>query len=280
MFLSSSSSSTTAAANYPFGEPGLDRPEFGSAVAPHGLITDASGSFFHFPSSIPPYSSSLPTEHYLHRSSSARSLPLRRHILDPLNQLQPPFSSSPTSSFCDYLDFHAAPMRRVVSTGDLQGVDGVHENHSHEGGVAGRVGRYSAEERKERIERYKSKRNQRNFHKKITYACRKTLADSRPRVRGRFARNGETGTEAEAEVETATAATNIFDGYSYDNYEQNQGCSVGGGNDGEWWSRLQAALATDEEDEYSYDGDLLASFADVFSMDILSSSLMSRESAE
>ncbi|KAJ8480175.1 hypothetical protein OPV22_023902 [Ensete ventricosum] len=262
MFLPSSSF-TTAAATYSFGEPSLNPPEFGSAVAPHGLIADANGSSFHFPSSFPPYSSSLPSEHYLHRSRSTRSLPLRRHILDPLNQPQPPLSSSlpSSSSSCDYLDFHAAPMRRV-------GVDGVHENYSQEGGVAGRVGRYSAEERKERIERYKSKRNQRNFHKKITYACRKTLADSRPRVRGRFARNGETGTEAE--VETATAATNIFDGYRNDNYEQNQGCSVGGGNDGEWWSRLQAALATDEEDEYSYDEDLLASFADVFSMNILS----------
>ncbi|URE46248.1 CCT motif [Musa troglodytarum] len=266
MFLSSSSA---AAATCPFGEPGLDRPEFSSAVAPHGLITDADGSSFRFPSPFPPYSSSLPSEHYLRRSSSTRSLPLHRHILDPLNHPQPPFSSYPTSSSSrDYFDFHAAPMRRVVSTGDLQGVDGVHENYSQEGGAAGRVGRYSAEERKERIERYKSKRNQRNFHKKITYACRKTLADSRPRVRGRFARNGETGTEAE--VETATAATNIFAGYSHDNYEQNQGYSVGGGNDGERWSRLQAALATDEEDEYSYDEDLLASFADIFSMDILS----------
>lgn len=28
---------------------------------------------------------------------------------------------------------------------------------------------------------------------KIKYACRKTLADSRPRIRGRFARNDEAG---------------------------------------------------------------------------------------
>ncbi|KAL1558089.1 hypothetical protein AAHA92_08596 [Salvia divinorum] len=48
---------------------------------------------------------------------------------------------------------------------------------------------YSPEEKKERIERYRSKRNLRNFNKKIKYECRKTLADSRPRVRGRFARN-------------------------------------------------------------------------------------------
>lgn len=54
-----------------------------------------------------------------------------------------------------------------------------------------RACRYSPEEKKERIERYRSKRTQRNFNKKIKYACRKTLADSRPRIRGRFARNDE-----------------------------------------------------------------------------------------
>lgn len=51
----------------------------------------------------------------------------------------------------------------------------------------------SAEERKEKIHRYMKKRSERNFSKKIKYACRKTLADSRPRVRGRFAKNDELG---------------------------------------------------------------------------------------
>ncbi|KAK3227788.1 hypothetical protein Dsin_007650 [Dipteronia sinensis] len=56
-----------------------------------------------------------------------------------------------------------------------------------------KVGRYSAEERKEKILKYRAKRNQRNFNKTIKYACRKTLADNRPRIRGRFARNDESG---------------------------------------------------------------------------------------
>ncbi|KAG0497893.1 hypothetical protein HPP92_002268 [Vanilla planifolia] len=56
-----------------------------------------------------------------------------------------------------------------------------------------KVGRLSAEERKEKIHRYMKKRSERNFSKKIKYACRKTLADSRPRVRGRFAKNEEFG---------------------------------------------------------------------------------------
>lgn len=59
-----------------------------------------------------------------------------------------------------------------------------------------KVGRLSAEERKEKIHRYIKKRNERNFSKKIKYACRKTLADSRPRVRGRFAKNEEFGEAA------------------------------------------------------------------------------------
>ncbi|KAI3769033.1 hypothetical protein L6452_00129 [Arctium lappa] len=52
-----------------------------------------------------------------------------------------------------------------------------------------KVGRYSMEERKDKIMRYLKKRNQRNFNKTIKYECRKTLADKRIRVRGRFAKN-------------------------------------------------------------------------------------------
>lgn len=54
-----------------------------------------------------------------------------------------------------------------------------------------KVGKLTVEERREKIHRYMKKRNERNFSKKIKYACRKTLADSRPRVRGRFAKNDE-----------------------------------------------------------------------------------------
>ncbi|KAL1204824.1 Zinc finger protein CONSTANS-LIKE 3 [Cardamine amara subsp. amara] len=64
-----------------------------------------------------------------------------------------------------------------------------------EGGIQAepntKVGRYSVEERKDRIMRYLKKKNQRNFNKTIKYVCRKTLADRRVRVRGRFARNND-----------------------------------------------------------------------------------------
>ncbi|XP_074325118.1 uncharacterized protein LOC141661978 [Apium graveolens] len=56
-----------------------------------------------------------------------------------------------------------------------------------------KASKLSAEEKKEKIHRYLKKRNERNFSKKIKYACRKSLADSRLRIRGRFVRNGNFG---------------------------------------------------------------------------------------
>ncbi|GMI71689.1 hypothetical protein HRI_000838200 [Hibiscus trionum] len=99
--------------------------------------------------------------------------------------------------------FFISQMRKVSSTGDLESMRDVHstqrsisnpsamENSSMEE-TPFKVGRYNAEERQERISKYKAKRSQRNFNKTIKYACRKTLADTRPRIRGRFARNDET----------------------------------------------------------------------------------------
>ncbi|XP_038971143.1 uncharacterized protein LOC120104291 [Phoenix dactylifera] len=74
-----------------------------------------------------------------------------------------------------------------------------------------KVGRLSVEERKEKIHRYMKKRNERNFSKKIKYACRKTLADNRPRVRGRFAKNDEFG-----EAGRPSSSTN----QEYDDHEE------------------------------------------------------------
>ncbi|GER37578.1 CCT motif family protein [Striga asiatica] len=74
----------------------------------------------------------------------------------------------------------------------LQSQQGVVPNvECHEHDEVKVIGRYSAEERKRRILRYLKKRNQRNFNKTIKYECRKTLADKRVRIRGRFAKNNE-----------------------------------------------------------------------------------------
>ncbi|KAH9681732.1 hypothetical protein WN943_029203 [Citrus x changshan-huyou] len=99
-------------------------------------------------------------------------------------------------------------LQRVFNPGDLQkALSG--ESQQMVGGAASstpiaseissledstfKVGKLSVEQRKEKIHRYMKKRNERNFSKKIKYACRKTLADSRPRVRGRFAKNDDFG---------------------------------------------------------------------------------------
>ena len=55
------------------------------------------------------------------------------------------------------------------------------------------------------MHRYRQKRHERNFSKRIKYQCRKTLADSRPRVRGRFARNSDAGAVLPHETKKAQA---------------------------------------------------------------------------
>ncbi|KAI3828812.1 hypothetical protein L1987_02922 [Smallanthus sonchifolius] len=100
--------------------------------------------------------------------------------------------------------FSSGHMRRVSSTGDLQSLETDQTSQTLSSSPLAtkgsfmeeanlKVGRYSPEERKIRILRYKAKRTQRNFNKTIKYACRKTLADNRPRIHGRFARNDEPG---------------------------------------------------------------------------------------
>ncbi|XWS38333.1 hypothetical protein CRYUN_Cryun19dG0122300 [Craigia yunnanensis] len=99
--------------------------------------------------------------------------------------------------------FFAGQMRKECNTGDLENMRNV---HTHQRSVSTpsamensfmqeppfKVGHYNPEERQERIAKYRAKRNQRNFKKTIKYECRKILADKRPRIRGRFARNDET----------------------------------------------------------------------------------------
>ena len=55
---------------------------------------------------------------------------------------------------------------------------------------AKQVGTLSLAERKVKIERYLEKRRRRSFHKKVVYLCRKRVADTRLRVKGRFVAKG------------------------------------------------------------------------------------------
>ncbi|XP_004300805.1 PREDICTED: zinc finger protein CONSTANS-LIKE 1-like [Fragaria vesca subsp. vesca] len=105
-------------------------------------------------------------------------------------QTQEASLSSPESS---YLTSH---MKRVSSTEDMQNIEiarDPQESSAMEIAKKFKMTRYTAEERKERISKYRSRKAQRNFNKTIKYACRKTVADRRPRIGGRFVRYGQAG---------------------------------------------------------------------------------------
>ncbi|XP_020098977.1 uncharacterized protein LOC109717544 [Ananas comosus] len=103
-------------------------------------------------------------------------------------------------NFLDFqgVDFEAAfGMRRAYSEGDIQNLG----NNSRSSGSATNVSSSSErpltitdmkiEERRQKLSRYRTKKTKRNFGRKIKYACRKALADSQPRVRGRFAKTDQ-----------------------------------------------------------------------------------------
>ncbi|CAN1750178.1 Zinc finger protein CONSTANS-LIKE 3 [Linum perenne] len=93
-----------------------------------------------------------------------------------------------------------------------------------------KVGQYTAEERKDRILRYLKKRNQRNFNKTIKYACRKTLADRRVRVRGRFARNSNESSEEERTPPQQRPSESNGGHHDNESYK----CNEANGNQGRW----------------------------------------------
>ena len=74
----------------------------------------------------------------------------------------------------------------------------------------------SAESREARLMRYREKRKNRRFEKTIRYASRKDYAETRPRIKGRFAkRTDNDADDAEADAEGAVPTSYMLDfGYS------------------------------------------------------------------
>ncbi|KAM7463692.1 hypothetical protein LguiA_031813 [Lonicera macranthoides] len=90
-------------------------------------------------------------------------------------------------NFLDFhgMDFEIYGMRRAFSEGDIKNL----ANGSVSLGQPQLIS--SNETRKQKLSRYWNKKSKRNFGRKIKYACRKALADSQPRIRGRFAKTDE-----------------------------------------------------------------------------------------
>jgi len=61
-----------------------------------------------------------------------------------------------------------------------------HRRSYQSSGECNRIGAYTKEERQQIIERFRAKKQRRVWRKQIKYDCRKRLADTRPRVKGRF----------------------------------------------------------------------------------------------
>ncbi|KAJ6868083.1 hypothetical protein NC651_033199 [Populus alba x Populus x berolinensis] len=98
-------------------------------------------------------------------------------------------------SFLDFpgIDFeNAYGMRRAYSEGDIKTLGNGPMSLIHS--TLDRpliINNCSAEDRRQKLSRYRNKKTKRNFGRKIKYACRKALADSQPRIRGRFAKTEE-----------------------------------------------------------------------------------------
>ncbi|KAE9464703.1 hypothetical protein C3L33_03348, partial [Rhododendron williamsianum] len=98
----------------------------------------------------------------------------------------------------DFLDFHGMDLgdvngiRRSLSEGDIKMLGNGHVSLVHSPcGPPQIFSNCTTEDRQQKLSRYRNKKSKRNFGRKIKYACRKALADTQPRIRGRFAKTEE-----------------------------------------------------------------------------------------
>ncbi|XP_059667226.1 zinc finger protein CONSTANS-LIKE 1-like [Cornus florida] len=83
-------------------------------------------------------------------------------------------------------------MRRAYSEGDIKALGNDNVSLLHSPRPPQIISNCNTEDRMQKLSRYWNKKTKRNFGRKIKYACRKALADSQPRIRGRFAKTEET----------------------------------------------------------------------------------------
>ncbi|XP_010671464.2 zinc finger protein CONSTANS-LIKE 7 isoform X1 [Beta vulgaris subsp. vulgaris] len=113
-----------------------------------------------------------------------------------LNSMEWVSSATMRPNFLDFpeMDFGAAyGMRRAFSEGDIKTLASGNISLMHSPLQRPlQIGNCPSEERLQKLSRYRNKKSRRNFGRKIKYACRKALADSQPRIRGRFAKTEDT----------------------------------------------------------------------------------------
>nr|XP_043627769.1 zinc finger protein CONSTANS-LIKE 4-like [Erigeron canadensis] len=68
-------------------------------------------------------------------------------------------------------------------------------------------------DREARVLRYKEKRKNRKFEKTIRYASRKAYAETRPRIKGRFAKRSEVGVEADEALISMDSSYGVVPSY-------------------------------------------------------------------
>lgn len=98
------------------------------------------------------------------------------------NQNQFPVLSNlhPSHSFAPTAQAEAAPMFNTKKVPRSE-----HQKHLQ------RIGKLTVDERLAKVRRYIEKRNRRKWMKKVSYDCRKHVADNRLRIKGRFVKNCE-----------------------------------------------------------------------------------------
>ncbi|KAJ9518049.1 hypothetical protein QJQ45_004283 [Haematococcus lacustris] len=115
------------------------------------------------------------------------------------------------------------PLRKsqsAVELGSWRSFNAGEEYWDHALGAEGiQAGKLTPAERLLRIQRYREKRQARNTHRNIKYQCRKSLAEARLRVKGRFVKSDEAGPSTPADGMDSGQPTLLTPG---------AGCSGGG----------------------------------------------------